>query len=292
MMKKKYLLLIAVCIFLFTNKNIAQEQSNYPDLTFEKKVKGSIQNKPIELEIVVKNIGNVSSSPAKLSIDANYNCVAETDIKRLNLELVDSDFFYQVYRITKDIPALKSNETATFTIKLDRHYTENCGFYIQIDREKQLIEQNENNNQDVFPAAKAIDYGVAADLVIKKINRPHYKNDSTFVTIEVENIGFDVAKDVILKAWEISAVMPQVSERDLKALFGHRWWMFKGEKSWKLMFDISKKIGSIHAGETAHIIISFKGWIYNPDCRLGVEVDTTSRETDNQNNFSSFLEAG
>ncbi len=285
-------LLIIISVIICHFQGIAQSD-NLPDLTFEKKLETPMINEPINLEIRIKNIGNTISQPTTLSIYPTYSSVTASDIERLNLKLVDTDFFFKMYRITRSIPALKPNEVTVVNVKLDKKYTEDCSFFIQIDREEQLKEANRNNNKIAFPESKRADYQLLPDLVVKKIHSPQYDYiDSTILTIEVQNVGFCTAENVILNAWEITTVLPNVPERDLKALLGETWWVVKGKKSTEPMFDISGKLGDIPAGESVKVTIKFKGWIYNPDCKIGVEVKTTTEELNNYNNAKSFIDLG
>lgn len=285
-------------IFLIISITCCQFQStaqnkNLIDLTFEQKVKGSNLNEPIDLEIKVINNGNTSAPASILSIDATFQSVSEADIKRLKLELVDSDYIYQIYRINRDIPALKPNETAVINFKLDGIYTDETSFLIQIDRENQLKELNRNNNKICFPETEAVNYKLLPDMVVKKILRPHYdaENENTVLEFEIENIGHATAQNVTINTWEIITVLNEIPERDLKALLGENWWVFN-EQTFEPMFDIYEGLGDIKAGVVKNVLIGFDGWVYNPNCKIGVEVTTASQELNTDNNSQSFLKGG
>lgn len=288
-MKKLGILLISVTLCCF--QNFAQSE-RLPDLTFEAKVEGSTKNEPIELKIIVKNIGKADSEPAELSVIGNHNCFSKTELE--TLKEIQGDGWFTAYAIIKNIPALQPNETKLFTIKTEVHYTNSCQFRIVIDADNQLKEQNEKNNQTVFPAEAATDLGILPDLIVNKIHQPEWNDaiESTILTIDIENIGLATAENVVLNAWEITAVLPDVSDRDLKAIFGENWWLFQDEKTYEPMFDISKTLGNIPAGETVSVTLTFKGWIYNPDCKVGATVETTSDELTKDNNSASFLAGG
>jgi len=293
-MKTKYFFLLIINVLLFQSQVIAQS-NNLPDLVFEKAIKGSTENEPIALEITVKNIGDTVSKPTKLSVDLTYRSVLKTDIERLNLKPVESDYYFQAYRIEYNIPVLKPNENAVFKLNLDKRLDEDCSFLIVIDRENKLEEANKNNNKTAFPATELEQYNLFPDLIIKEIQEPEYDYDTkgTLLTIEIENIGFAAAENVTLEVWEIVVDLSNLPERDLRAILGDNWWIFaEGGENYESSFDLLEELGTMEAGTSKVITLAFDGWVYNPNCKIGAKINTTSEEDNKSNNAASMLKGG
>lgn len=296
-MTSKHIFLILIYILIFQLQSIGQadnEAEKLPDLTFAKTIEANGENEPIDIKITVINSGEATSKPAVLSINATYRSVTESDIKRLNLELVESDLSFDSYEFNYDIPVLKPNETATFNFKLDKKLDDDCYFLIRVDRENKVQESNIKNNKTAFPEQAFGQFNIFPDLVVKTIHEPEYNydNKSTILIIDIENIGFATAENVTLEAWEITTAIQGVSERDLQAIFGENWWLFQDENTTEPMFEFSETIKELKAGEQKSFFIEFPGWIYNPNCKIGANVKTTSVEDNTYNNASSFLQGG
>ncbi len=296
-MKIKHYFLLSLGIIYFHCQSIAQKDTlatKLPDLIVEKIIEHATENKPIDINIIVKNIGTATSKPSVLTINGTYRSLAKSDIKRLQLELVKTDLSYKTYVINYDIPTLQPNETATFRLKLDKKLDEDCSFLIRIDKDNKLQESNTKNNKTAYPQEALELFNIFPDLTIKKIHQPdyNYDNKSTVLLIDIENIGLATAENVTLEVWEITAALSDISERDLRAILGENWWVFQERASSEPMFEFSETINELKAGEQHRFTIEFSGWIYNPNCKIGAMVKTTSEEDKVGNNASSFIQGG
>ena len=122
------------------------------------------------------------------------------------------------------------------------------------------------------------------DLIVEKIETPQWKSyeskssasDSSLclVYITIKNQGAILSKPVILKVWDMSY--------DRK------------DKEPNICFEIKKKIPALNKNQSIRVLVTFKYWVYNPNCELGVFIDynNTVNEENEENNTFVFFDPG
>lgn len=137
------------------------------------------------------------------------------------------------------------------------------------------------------------------DLTIKKFESPEWENETTMMTVSVQNKGPELKDTIWLKISDADITIKEAKKLNLYNK--HTKWIFDENESMEeyeasdFYFEHSFPIVNLGKNETRDLNLNLGDyWPYDPNCELKLEVDCKQNvdETNELNNVEYFIAGG